>query len=634
MERKVGKTNYRVVGKMFLVLCAVLLSLYYAVDCKAVSWPFSNGNSLENACLWVRDDGYYFTPDISADEVEERTITNEHVIDMWPEEIIVTNGDNYAFAGDGESDSSEDKAGEILYFFTNIADDSETGTLNYINKRNLYIDGKIDQSIVVVDNDVCILRANFLIQDDGRALYQKKTDLGSTLYYFDGKDSFQIAENVDGNGQLILDKKIAYYVRSDENGQYIIFAKNVDNPESEKIIVTDFHWINDEGERSDGEYYFNNGNVFYVKNNNLCMNSYNSDEVIISENIGEIISAEKNEIVYTKYTQDIKLIDFIDFSESEYNAENIELINSIEEDSEVQLGRVKIYSYDLEKKFEKAKFEKQFLGVRVDGKEKGSFYSNSNFYILDDSLKNISETLGKTSFNDIVSQEQLSSKELIAERIADWRDQQLELLRNGISIHLSLVTFADEIKVYPIDTLLLSSWLNAVVSIAVPYEYDGKNSIDILLDGKLYSGIITEDGMESSGQTGWEGVRDIQVVGNKLIYFQDDNVSWSWNGHVESLGQRCAFWKGYEDGSALLLVSWDKVKYGGTLWYINENNMALEIDSEVKKFAKLESGGFVYLAGNNLILYEDGIKTRIADHVNSFRLFKEKKKTESRYSVW
>ena len=290
--------------------------------------------------------------------------------------------------------------------------------------------------------------------------------------------------------------------------------------------------------------------------------------------------------------------------------------------------------YDLEKKFEKAKFEKQFLGVRVDGKEKGSFYSNSNFYILDDSLKNISETLGKTSFNDIVSQEQLSSKELIAERIADWRDQQLELLRNGISIHLSLVTFADEIKVYPIDTLLLSSWLNAVVSIAVPYEYDGKNSIDILLDGKLYSGIITEDGMESSGQTGWEGVRDIQVVGNKLIYFQDDNVSWSWNGHVESLGQRCAFWKGYEDGSALLLVSWDKVKYGGTLWYINENNMALEIDSEVKKFAKLESGGFVYLAGNNLILYEDGIKTRIADHVNSFRLFKEKKKTESRYSVW
>ena len=103
---------------------------------------------------------------------------------------------------------------------------------------------------------------------------------------------------------------------------------------------------------------------------------------------------------------------------------------------------------------------------------------------------------------------------------------------------------------------------------------------------------------------------------------------------MESLGQRCAFWKGYEDGSALLLVSWDKVKYGGTLWYINENNMALEIDSEVKKFAKLESGGFVYLAGNNLILYEDGIKTRIADHVNSFRLFKEKKKTESRYSVW
>ena len=635
MERKVGKINYRIVGKMFFVLCAALLSLYYAVDCKAVSWPFSNGNSLENACLWVRDDGYYFTPDISADEVEKRTITNEHVTDMWPEEDWIITGNNCAFAGSGERYFSEDENEKYLYFFTNINIDSYTGTLNYISKDELSLNNKTSQSIVV-DDDVSI-KGDFLVQDDGDALYQKWSDVGNFLYYFDGERSFQIAENIYRGMLVKLDRNIAYYVRCDENSEcYTLYAKDVNNIESEKKIATDFYWIENDGERREGDYYFNDGNVFYVRNNNLCMNSYNSEEVIISNNIGEIISVEKNEIIYTKYVRNLKLTDYIDFSESEYSAEDFETLNFVETGTEDQLGCVQIYSYDVEKQDEKVKLENKFWGIRLEGKECSLGRVQNNIYILED-VDTFPENSEKILLNDIVSAECLNNREQVMASLEEWRQDQLGVIMNSKSVKLCLVTFKDEIKVYQLDTLKLLDCLEGDIgdiSVIIPFDYE-HNAV-VIENDRQYIVNLTDEGIVGENDTYLEGIQGILIIGEKLICFQNNSVYWYNNGQCKYLGegQNCEHWKGYEDGSILLLITSNKLKYGGTLWYIDENNTAWEIDSEVKKFAKLESGGLVYLAGNNLILYEDGIKTWIADHVNSFRLFDEKEKTETRDSAW
>ena len=44
----------------------------------------SAAENLENACIWLKDEGYSFTPDLDADELEEQTITSEYVTNVWP----------------------------------------------------------------------------------------------------------------------------------------------------------------------------------------------------------------------------------------------------------------------------------------------------------------------------------------------------------------------------------------------------------------------------------------------------------------------------------------------------------------------------------------------------------------------
>lgn len=144
----------------------------------------------------------------------------------------------------------------------------------------------------------------------------------------------------------------------------------------------------------------------------------------------------------------------------------------------------------------------------------------------------------------------------------------------------------------------------------------------------------TENGI---AETQLENIDDIISMGNQLLCEQNSMLYWYNGNSLEELGSideaYDSYYKGYANNTALLLTYYDGRKYGGDLWKIGDLEKQ-KLDENVTECWYLKSGEVLYISEGKLILYSNGIRTRIADDVKVAWPLNEEKKPELYRSDW
>lgn len=576
----------------------------------------------ENACVWLKDEGYSFTPDLDADELEEQTITSEYVTNVWPS--IGSDGAisdelwNYAYQADeGDAYLKRTENGKYLYFFTDISSDLSRGTLKYIQMDQL---SDNENDLMTIDTDIS-LGNTVDVEPDGSVLYQKSDENGTQLYYFDGQDSFCVAEDVV---YAKLDGKTVYYEKYNQgDGGCTLYGKNVYNDASEKLIASDVWWMDVTGVRGIGYYYLYDGQVFYVtEGNTLFKSSFWSGTEVLAENVGQLIRCDGRKIWYIKWTRNISLLDYVDFSHSQYTDSEINnFIQEVKEDEDMFLEVSQIYSYDFESGREEKALDDFLLGE--DGNALISKTSQNNCIFTGDFSSVLPENIGKTSADVIFSASGLNDVEAAKEVLYGWFSEQVDMDK----IPVRLILLGDETKAYTVPQLNLS-----FDDLSAAELFDEGEKAAVVKNDRLY--ICETSAGEEWKNIGVENVDDLAIIGDQLFYTVNEDLYFYHDGNSVYLGPNCDFWSSYEDGTILLLSYFDGPVYGGNLWYIDINGNSQEIDENVTRFAALKSGEILYVKEGKAILYSGGIKTRVADDVRVMLPFEEKEKTRSVYSAW
>lgn len=162
---------------------------------------------------------------------------------------------------------------------------------------------------------------------------------------------------------------------------------------------------------------------------------------------------------------------------------------------------------------------------------------------------------------------------------------------------------------------------------------DGQNfAID---EGPLIVGTVS-DGYCADRKVIEDEITGVMVISGKLFYEKNNTIYWYDGDSSISIGSvyddNETYYKGYDDGTVLMLVYYSGRQYGGTLVKIGTNEY--EIDSNVTDFWELESGDILYISEGKLILYSGNVKTRIADSVKFAWPLSEKKITDYVKQGW
>lgn len=123
--------------------------------------------------------------------------------------------------------------GKYIYYYTKYDSTSGTGSLCRAEYGRLREDSKKnEQYIEVVATKVFL---GFKIVDDGTVIYEKNNN---ALYCFDGKDSIQIAENIDYFWTDGMEKVV--YETSDDFGNRIAYGVKLSDLENPIMLASDY----------------------------------------------------------------------------------------------------------------------------------------------------------------------------------------------------------------------------------------------------------------------------------------------------------------------------------------------------------------------------------------------------------
>ncbi len=123
--------------------------------------------------------------------------------------------------------------GKYIYYYTKYDSTSGTGSLCRAEYGRLREDSKKnEQYIEIVATKVFL---GFKIVDDGTVIYEKNNN---ALYCFDGKDSIQIAENIDYFWTDGMEKVV--YETSDDFGNRIAYGVKLSDLENPIMLASDY----------------------------------------------------------------------------------------------------------------------------------------------------------------------------------------------------------------------------------------------------------------------------------------------------------------------------------------------------------------------------------------------------------
>lgn len=628
-----------IIGSTLTVVCMT-------VNCQAFSF-FTPQEQQENACAWIQDDGYYYLSDISGDDIEPVKIAESDIAYNWPyiddagnitDEIMnfSRSFDGYKYLG-----FSEDQ--KYLYFYINLTEHLEVGTLCCIETK--YLKGKssqIEKHILEIDRSV-YTDTDPVVQENGSIIYLKKEDEKRTLYCFNADRRILIAENVYYFGSP-QDEKTVYYtkeVNTENTKTYILYGAEIGNPKSEKEIGKDVTFYNYSVATIGipGRFVLKGHYVYFVeKAKRLCKASYKSEKEIIAGDNLYIWNWTDDYILYTKGESSYPVEDIFDCSQSAYSQKEIEQflesVKNIYNDGEYLAGRLYLYDYDqvlLES-------ENYNMLLKRDGEEVEKdddismvkMMSEGNPLVIFVDWKEL--FFNKISVDDVLSDPEFSLSDKKKEK------EILDKVLGEYFYKVGKVPYKCEVCGENNKTFILGEVdINDVNRIDMAV-FNNEQNIAFLFETGHLSIVSLDDNTENDiAETQLENIDDIISMGNQLLCEQNSMLYWYNGNSLEELGSideaYDSYYKGYANNTALLLTYYDGRKYGGDLWKIGDLEKQ-KLDENVTECWYLKSGEILYISEGKLILYSNGIRTRIADDVKVAWPLNEEKKPELYRSDW
>lgn len=637
--------------------CAVTMCL--TVKCQAFS--FFTGNEENNAgCAWVQDDGYYYLPDLNGEDMESVRMSESNAASRWqyigPDGVTPTELLNFGYTGDGRKFLGFGEDEKYVYFFDEISDQIHTGSLCYIETKYLTYDQKeVEKHIIKVDSEASI-SSHPIICKDGRILYNRKPEEAykGTLCCFDGEQIIEIAEQV--SDFTVAEEDVVYYTKRTEYSEekedgrsedYDLYAARIGQKDSEKQIGEDIY--NYSRPEQMELFYLDEGEIYFFEGENkLCRYSYGGEKEVLASDI-YAIQWKDGKAVYGCIDKTMKIQNFFDCSQSVHNEKEIKQFLKKFRDTygDISLSWMAIHVYDCKNGKDKNISEKCKILLEED--EDGAFASLFYPCITQEGDKVVFSYIDITGIEKNLASEKIPIDDVLSDpayslenedTISDILDEKFSTLYQGLSGDDSVLQYyveTDESKnpIYLQDISIeeVEDW-EAVISIVYLFNDDQNfamiDEVGGLSVGKLSDGYCTDcETIESE-------ITSVKIIGGKLFYEKNNTIYWYDGNSSISIGSVYdddeTYYKGYDDGTVLMLVYYSGRQYGGTLVEIGTNEY--EIDSNVTDFWKLESGEILYISEGKLILYSGNVKTRIADNVKFAWPLSEKKTTDYVKEGW
>lgn len=643
-------------GKILTVLtsiCAVIMCL--TVKCQAFSF-FTENKESDAGCAWVQDDGFYYIPDLEGDDSESVRMVESNAASRWQyidsEGTITDELLNFVYTDKGFRFLGFSENKRYVYFFNQISDQIDTGTLCYIETKYLtHSQKEINKHIIKVDSQVFI-SARPVIRKDGGIIYNKETEdkYKSVLCYFDGKQTIEIAKHV--SDFAVSEGDIIYYTRWKEyserkdngrSGKYDLYCARIGKKDSEKQIGTDiYNSLN--GLKKVELFYLNEGKIYFLeKGKTFCRYSGDGKKEILINDNAYTIQWEKEKVLYVHKDKTIKMQDFFECSQSVHKTEDIEQffekMQDMYGDFSMMCGSV--HMYDCKKGKDQILSEKCRVISTED--EDGSYdilffpfiTQGDNGVVLSyadiTSIEKIFASK-KIPIDDILSNPAYSLED--EDAISDIVEAAFNAVYEDNKLFQYYVECAGSGKPIYLQDMSIEELDELDSEMPLVYLFnDGQNfAID---EGSLTVGTVS-DGYCTDRKVIEDEITDVMIISGKLLYEKNNTVYWYDGNSSISIGSvyddNETYYKGYDDGTVLMLVYYSGRQYGGTLVKIGANEY--EIDSNVTDFWELESGDILYISEGKLILYSGNVKTRIADSVKFAWPLSEKKITDYVKQGW
>ena len=642
---------------VLISICAVIMCL--TVKCQAFSF-FSGNEESDAGCAWVQDDGFYYIPDLEGEDSENVRMAESNVTSQW--QYIGSDGAitdelwNFNSIGAGSKLLGFSENRKYIYFFNEMSDQMRTGTLCYIQTKYL-TDPQMEakKHIIKVDSDV-FASARPVICKDGGIVYNKETEeqYKSVLYYFDGKQTIEITKHV--SDFAVSEGDIIYYTRWKEyserkdngrSGEYDLYCARIGKKDSEKQIGTDiYNSLN--GSKKVELFYLNEGKIYFLEKGETfcCYSGDGKKEILINDN-AYTIQWEKEKVLYVHKDKTIKMQDFFECSQSVHKTEDIEQFFEKMQDmyGDFSMTCGSVHMYDCKKGKDQSLSEKCRV---ISTEDEGGNYNILFFpfitqgengvvlsYVDITSIEKIFASK-KIPIDDILSNPaySLEDEDAISDIVDDAFNTVYEELYGDNSLLQYYVESAGSGKPIYLQDMSIEELEELDSEMPLVYLFnDGQNfAID---EGPLIVGTVS-DGYCADRKVIEDEITGVMVISGKLFYEKNNTIYWYDGDSSISIGSvyddNETYYKGYDDGTVLMLVYYSGRQYGGTLVKIGTNEY--EIDSNVTDFWELESGDILYISEGKLILYSGNVKTRIADSVKFAWPLSEKKITDYVKQGW
>lgn len=641
---------------VLISICAVIMCL--TVKCQAFSF-FSGNEESDAGCAWVQDDGFYYIPDLEGEDSENVRMAESNVTSQWQyigsDGVITDELMNFVYTDKGFDLLGFSENKKYVYFFNEISDQINTGTLCYIETKYLtHSQKEINKHIIKVDSQV-FTSVRPVIRKDGSIIYNRKSEgqYKSVLCYFDGNRTIEIAKQV--SNFAVTEEDIVYYTRWNEDsekkdngysGQYDLYGAKIGKKDSEKQMGSDIYAYIDGTDwrglfclNEDKIYFFEGGKNFYK-----C--SYDGEKKILADNI-YTIQWKNDKVVYAYKDKIMKIQDFFDCSQSVHTSEEInhffEKLQDIYGDSWIVWGSVHMYDCETGKD----QILSQKCRVVLEEDEDGIYDSLSCAQITQSGNESVLSYVDITSIEKILTSKKIPIDNILSNPAYNLEDEDAisDIIDDAFSILYKELYEDNRLFQYyvesagsgkPIYLQDMSIEELEELDSEMPLVYlfnDGQNfAID---EGSLTVGTVS-DGYCTDRKVIEDEITDVMIISGKLFYEKNNTVYWYDGDSSISIGSvyddNETYYKGYDDGTVLMLVYYSGRQYGGTLVKIGANEY--EIDSNVTDFWELESGDILYISEGKLILYSGNVKTRIADSVKFAWPLSEKKITDYVKQGW
>lgn len=291
--------------KIIAAVAAVAVLLILVIGVRAL---LSGGGSKDNAYVYLENGRYELLTNIKKGEsIEIASSKSENVMDSL-----------LAFSPDGK----------YIYYYTKYDEYSETGSLcraEYGKLKNN--SSKNDKYIEVIATNV---QLGFQFLSDNSVLYENGD---YTLYHYDGKETTQIAKNV--NNYYADDKGRVAYVTGDYSEGYTLYGVSLGDIDNKVKLASNFSYLCNAEDLD---------NILYIKeeddySDTLYSVGFEKDSEKLGENVFVLTSGGERTYFAAYNGTELNLYDFV---VDDYAAEDAGITEPDMEDFVVPS-----YSYDM-----------------------------------------------------------------------------------------------------------------------------------------------------------------------------------------------------------------------------------------------------------------------------------------------